>query len=190
MILPFDELNVVRSGLEELSIEAGSTKENVKPLNKDDCIDLVLDALIVAYVYGVETANQSLGTAIPTLEGEMRSAIEKKIAGKDFRERVSEYAAAGDIASIMRVADTDMTRIFNEAGMNTARAVSSGGRPVTKTWRTMEDDRVRDTHEYLQGMTVPLEARFYTYDGDSAMYPGDFGNADNNCNCRCLLEFR
>lgn len=52
----------------------------------------------------------------------------------------------------------------------------------------MMDDRVRDTHSYLEGMEVPYNARFYTYDGDSAEAPGMFSLPENNINCRCVVE--
>ena len=56
-----------------------------------------------------------------------------------------------------------------------------------KTWETMKDDRVRDEHQYLDGVSVGINDRFYTDDGDSAMYPGDFENPALNINCRCYV---
>lgn len=53
----------------------------------------------------------------------------------------------------------------------------------------MEDDKVRDTHDYLEGMSVGIDEEFYTYDGDHALYPGGFENAQNNVNCRCFLTY-
>ena len=65
-----------------------------------------------------------------------------------------------------------------------------GARVVEKVWATMEDERVRTTHEFLDGVGVPLDTLFFTIDGDSARYPGDFTKAENNCGCRCWLNFR
>jgi hypothetical protein len=59
----------------------------------------------------------------------------------------------------------------------------------SKTWVTMMDDRVRDTHDYLEGETVGIGEDFYTYDGDHASAPGLFELAENNVNCRCELLF-
>jgi hypothetical protein len=53
----------------------------------------------------------------------------------------------------------------------------------------MDDDRVRDTHMFLEGVEVPMGERFYTFDGDSAMIPGDFALPENNINCRCTLSY-
>ena len=65
-----------------------------------------------------------------------------------------------------------------------------GARVVEKVWATMEDERVRETHNFLDGVSVPLGTLFVAIDGDSARYPGDFTKAENNCSCRCWLEYR
>ena len=127
-----------------------------------------------------------LGVDIVPDMDEMQRSIEKRIDDKDFRDRIREYAPQGDAEAIVRVIDTDSTRVFNEGIVNAARR--SGA--TTKTWQTMRDDKVRDTHFFLEGVTVPIDAEFYTYDGDRAYAPGDFTLAENNVNCRCVLTVR
>jgi len=95
------------------------------------------------------------------------------------------YESGGTIADILRIAETEMTRIGNESALGAA--VKAGA--TSKTWLTQLDDRVRDTHTYLESVTVPIDARFYTYDGDSAQAPGLFSKAENNVGCRCELSF-
>ena len=51
----------------------------------------------------------------------------------------------------------------------------------------MGDERVRDTHSPLEGITVGLNDLFYTWDGDAAMAPGGFTLPQNNVNCRCWI---
>ena len=34
------------------------------------------------------------------------------------------------------------------------------------------DDKVRETHRYLEGASVSLDEEFWTFDGDHAAYPG------------------
>lgn len=186
MILPYDELNNIQSQLEEESFDV-EAEDGTKKLrfNVDACIDIVLDALIMAYVYGVDYANETLGTDIPPIKESMKETIYKKVADKDFEQRVREYAENGQLPDIMRVVETDMTRVFNEGSLKAAKKAGA----KNKTWLTMMDDRVRDTHSYLEGMTVPIDAEFYTFDGDHASSPGGFSMAENNVNCRCVLMF-
>ena len=90
---------------------------------------------------------------------------------------------AGDIT---RLAESEAHRAFNQGAYECAKAL---GGDFEKEWNTMGDERVRDTHQYLEGARVPVDALFYTFDGDSAMYPGGFTSKENNVNCRCWLVY-
>lgn len=155
------------------------------------CEDEILDLLLIAYTYGCEDANQMLYTEIAPTYKEMRDSIYKKIAGKDFAERIAEYAESGTVDEIMRVADTDSHRVYNEAVMNTAENADSevrkSGEQIYKRWETMLDDRVREPHRWLEGVEIPLDADFIV-EGDRAKAPGGFESPELNINCRCVLS--
>lgn len=181
----FDELSVIS---ERLNADFSLGVEQRK-LFKKDRIDEILDMLIMAYVFGTEDANEELLVEESVETSEMYAAVWREIADKNWEQRVNEYfddpnATAEDI---MRVVETDTNRIYSDAVLNVGEKVSKRGVPVSKTWETMLDDKVRDTHEFLQSVTVPINKRFTTYDGDSARYPGDFTDPSNNVNCRCYI---
>lgn len=177
-LLPIDELNRLRADLES------------QKLTEEEAIDAVLDLLILAYMNGNKDVNESLSTSIdPSMSVFMNEAY-KEIEGKDFVDRVSEYFAEGDIESIMRVADTDSHRLYNVGAFDTANtAEKKEGIKAYKVWRTMEDDKVRDEHRYLEGQRVPLDAKFYAEDGSSTYYPGGFGVPQLDINCRCVCTY-
>jgi hypothetical protein len=126
-----------------------------------------------------------LGTDFSPDVAKMDASINKRIAGKTWRERVRDYVDnGGTVEDIVRVADTESHRDTNEGIYDTA--VEGGAQ--YKTWETMMDNRVREAHEELQGQTVPLNDVFVTWDGHEARYPGDFDTAELNANCRCYLE--
>lgn len=55
-----------------------------------------------------------------------------------------------------------------------------------------ERDEVRPSHDALDGMTAAIDAPFvipagFSNAGARAMYPGDFGIADEDINCRCTI---
>ena len=91
----------------------------------------------------------------------------------------------GTPADIARVIGTDAHRIYNDAMYD--QAVRNGA--TKKTWCTMADLRVRDSHSYLDGVTIPIDAEFYTYKGNKTQYPGQFGVAEEDVNCRCWLTY-
>ena len=181
--LLFDNLNLLRTDLTEAVDTYGSLK-NI-PL-RDGLGDIILDYLVYAYVMGVEDVNEQFETDFEVQPDRLEEVVNLKIADKDYRQRVEEYVNnGGTVDDIMRIVETDTTRIYNTGGLDTA--VKAGAK--YKRWNTMQDDRVRDTHDYLLGTRMPIDADFYTYDGDHASGPGGFQLAENNVNCRCWLTF-
>ena len=123
---------------------------------------------------------------------EMYEAIYKPVAGETFEERIDRRLREGtlDTETLSRIIDTDYHRCEETGAYNTAQQYAeSSGRQAYKSWMTMMDSRVRETHWSIQSVEVPMDGRFYTFDGDSARFPGDFEFADNNINCRCWLHY-
>lgn len=191
---PFEQLETLRSELEDDF--SGGIEERKR--NKKRRIDEILEMLIIAYMFGNESGNYMLsGETTPTQDDEelpipirvdsMNGSIFRKIADKTWEERVSEYLddEAGTVDEIIRVVDTDLNRVYNDSILDVGERADG---TVMKTWQTMEDDRVRDTHFPLQSVKIPVDARFYAWDGDSARYPGDFTLPENNINCRCRIS--
>lgn len=177
MSLLFDELNL----LTRYSFAEWQTSD--KPL--DELIDDYLDLLIMCYVYGNEDANGELGSDIEVDADYLYKIVYEKVADKNWKERVEEYAPEGQIDDIVRVIETDGHRVYSRSKQHTATKAGA----MYKKWLTMRDPKVRETHEYLEGMTVGIDDRFYTFDGDSALEPGGFTLAENNVNCRCVLSY-
>lgn len=172
-LMPFDELELLRAKL-----------ESKKQIDAEDTIDEIMDLLIVAYLNGNKDANESLLTEVEPDIAKFQEQAYREYDGKNFIDRVSEYAEQGDVESIMRVAETETARLYNSGVYDTA---VDSGLTVYKRWNTQMDERVRETHFYLEGQRIPLEAEFYTFDGDHAQAPLMFTLAENNVNCRCYL---
>ena len=183
-ILPFDELNRFDSEIRERFGKESLQKRD--KLEEDDIIDELLDLFLLAYAMGNSVTNDNLSSNYAPPVDEVMKVVDAKVAGKTWRERVEDYFANGGTGEdIARIADTETHRIANTAALDTAKYAGA----KSKTWITMLDDRVRDTHDYLEGETVGINDDFYTYDGDHASAPGLFELAENNVNCRCELLF-
>lgn len=206
---PFDQLTVLRSELDDTFQAGPEERKRRKPY----IIDEILEMLIMAYMYGNEAANTMLyGSDVvdqiePEQEGpnrvidintdDMNRSVFKVVAGKNWEQRITEYLddENGTVDDVIRVVDTDMHRIYNDSILNVGERAEDeeqedGGvvKPtVMKTWVTMADQKVRDPHAYLEGVSVPVDGRFYSYNGQSARYPGDFGTPEMDCNCRCRI---
>lgn len=184
-LLPIDELNVLGEYIDTLAED--DSNQLRKDIDVDYLIDTVLDVLIMSYVFGIDSANEDIGTNLTPNEDNMRKSIYKKIDNKDFQDRIRQYCQDGGTTDdIKRIADTETHRNYNQGQYDTAK---SSNLNITKYWVTMLDEKVRDTHVFLEGVGKPLDEMFYTYDGDSALTPGGFETAQNNVNCRCELTF-
>lgn len=186
-ILPIDEINAFEDRLKVHFTDEGKGRIKSRQ-DAEAIIDELLDLFLLAYANGATATNTELGTAVMPSVDAVDAAVYAPVAGETWRDRVLGYFdSGGTLYDIRRIAETDATRIYNQGAVDAVVANNETASTV-KRWRTMGDDRVRDTHDYLEGMEVPFTSRFYTYDGDSADYPGGFSLSENNINCRCIVE--
>lgn len=182
--LPLDELNALKKRITRHFGEDGRIKSRQ---DCEDILDEMLDLYLLTLAEAVDGVNKQFRTGIEPTPQEVQETVYRRIDGATWRDRVlAWYAAGGTVEDIMRIADTEMHRISNETALDTAIKAGAG----EKTWLTMADWLVRPTHDYIHGVTVPIDAEFYTFDGDHAQAPGGFDRAENNINCRCELEFK
>ena len=171
MLLRIDELNSLRSDIERYS----------KDRNK--LTDLMVDWLTLAYADGKSDVEDQLRGETDISVERVMNVIFADVGGKTAFERIDDDLDS--IEELYLLFGNERQRVYNTAANDTAGNLGA----KFKTWHTMLDDRVRETHDYLEGMTKPMNEPFYTYTGDSAMYPQDFGDAANNINCRCYLTY-
>ena len=188
-LMPYDELNTFKAMVTEYKTAPLTNDEQARlRLDIEDYIEFLL---IEAYVYGNVQAMQDLGIldkdpADLINPDVMEQTINERIADKTFKQRIEEYIddENSTVEDFQRVAETDATRVYNAGVVDGGKA--SGVPGVRKQWVTAGDERVRDPHQWLDGVIVPLDEKFYV-DGDSAMAPGGFADPALNCNCRCEI---
>ena len=152
-------------------------------------VDDILSFLIKAYTMGIEGAAFMLGHELEVDIDQMEDAIFLVIDGKTYADRVADHVLQDDLGGLKNLVESEFHRVYNAAvydgGMD---YVDNGSFGVTKTWYTMKDNAVRDTHRYLESQSIPREEEFFTNDGDHAPYPGKFEKVENNANCRCIVR--
>lgn len=172
-IAKFDELNTLDVYSVILSAD-----------NYKKAIELFDDILIDAYIEGFASAAYILGEDRQIDNAQMQRALEKQYGGISIQDKVKEYYNSQDTESLKALVDSEYHRVYN-----TARDNAYSDYRYKKKWVTVGDDKVRITHEFLDGVTVNANERFNTFDGDSALFPGDFTSAENNANCRCIIDY-
>lgn len=136
----------------------------------DDCL---IDFLVDGYTLGLISLNTDKKMPDPYM------FLNIEYNGITIEEKFREYWEAGDYESIRRLAESEANRMWNQGALLTGAKY--------KTWHTQMDEKVRDEHFPLEGITVPIDGVFVTYTGDEGQAPCMFTRADNNANCRCYL---
>jgi len=170
-----DKLNNLISVIRELKVE----NINPKKLKAE-----FFDILEYLYVMGVTDCQKELGIDLTP----KAKSLDKEYSGETIGQKFDKYVETGDTEALITLIDSEGIRALNEGGFETAELVKD--EDILKTWVTMNDLRVRDTHWLLEGVTLPINEKFTTVDGDEALYPHGFSNASNNANCRCILTYR
>ena len=184
-ILAFDEINALMT----TSYNTASSEDISARIIQ--IADDLLSLLIKAYKQGIEAISEMLIYELYVDTNKMYEAIYKIIDGKDFEDRVIDHVLADDIAGLLLLTDSEYHRVYCTAADDGAKeCAEDNNQRIEKTWHTLLDDKVRETHLYLEGNTVSLGDEFYTYDDDHAQFPGTFTKAENNVNCRCYLTYQ
>ena len=183
----FDTLDAFLDGFRTRNFDRSTPQSSQE---EEDIIDELLDLYLLAFYEGSKDAAKELMIDVEPSTRDAQRVINQPIDGKTYRDRVKDYlngrmgeTTGTPAEAIARVAETDSVRIYNESKLETA--LKNGA--TEKTWKTMEDNRVRDTHVLLDGVTVPIDGYFYTYTGAKAQAPCQFGDASEDVNCRCYI---
>ena len=173
----FDELNVLKAQFATYR------------LAKEDAEQEFTDTLEDAYIEGFAAAQYILGDDSAINPKDLQEAVQFSYNGQTIQQKFADYYETGNTKDISRLLDSEFHRVYNTAALDAAEQAQRNGKNILKQWLTVRDDKVRGTHEYIEGDMVPLDDVFVTYDGDYAKAPGEFQLAQNNANCRCILRF-
>ena len=87
------------------------------------------------------------------------------------------------------IARTEAHRIYEASSEDARQQAKAAGAKVVKQWDATLDGKTRDNHRQLDGTIVEVDG-YFTIDGKKSKYPGGFGNAAEDCNCRCVALTR
>lgn len=180
-VFEWDELNILREDASNFIREAKQRKPN-KDAVKGFC-DYMEFVLCLVYAYGWHDAEEIVGI-IPLPDGFDDRSVNREIAGETWRDRMEKQIDDLSEEGVLRIIETESTRDYSTGVVD---AGTASGQNVKKRWNTMMDWKVRDNHQFLEGIEVGLKDLFYTPDGDSAQFPGGFSLPENNVNCRCFV---
>lgn len=105
----------------------------------------------------------------------------------DIAKRLAEKVGEANSYSHIRAARTMTTSAENAGRLDSYRRAEEMGIQMRKKWLATNDDRTREAHSELDGVSVPVDEPFENEIGE-IMFPGDPDADDANIyNCRCTL---
>lgn len=139
-----------------------------------------------------EDLYSELGVNIKQLKQAVRQEITRGLASNmplaDIARNITNRTKA-PLSRAKTIVRTEGHRIQQASADDARNAAKAEGCDVVKQWDGTLDGNTRSTHRRLDGQIRETEEPF-EMDGKTAMYPGDFGKAEEDCNCRCVALTR
>lgn len=139
-----------------------------------------------------EPLYESLGVDVTKLKKTISTEITRGIAaGYSYGEMAQGIAlmTKAPLSRARTIVRTEAGRVQEQANFDAANKAKAAGADVVKQWSAVLDGKTRDTHRELDHQIREMDKPFETH-GKKAMYPHDFGDPAEDCNCRCTLLTR
>ena len=134
----------------------------------------------------------ALGVDIAKLKKTISSEITRGIASsRPYAEIARNLGNAAEIPKnrAKLITRTEGHRVQSASNYNACVDAKAKGADVVKQWSAALDARTRPSHRSLDGQIVEVDEPF-SLGNKTAMFPGDFGDPAEDCNCRCRVNQR
>ncbi|MBO5208062.1 MAG: hypothetical protein J6B68_01820 [Lachnospiraceae bacterium] len=158
------------------------------PINQEEVVQaLQVDSKISQGLY------QRMGEDTDNLKKSIKAELSRGAANGESWNQIAAHIANGMNSPFNKafnraigIARTEGHRVTQEATYHCQQRAKTKGADVVKQWDSTLDGATRPTHVELNGQIREIDERFEVA-GHSAPYPGAFGIASEDCNCRCCL---
>lgn len=169
----------------------------VNPIKFNEVDRASLDAIKQRSEYGMreilrQRAITTFESMSQTKTNEIMRLVEQGIADGSTIDKIALNIAdryTDQSVTIGKAKTIARTEVLTASSIGKAAAVEGvvevlGEKNVEKMWISMQDEDVRDSHQELDGMSIPYDEAFK----DSLYYPRDLrADAGETINCRCDL---
>jgi len=134
----------------------------------------------------------ALGVDINQLKKSISDEITRGIAAGDFYDVIARnirLATGAPLSRVNTIVRTEAHRIQQASAEDARQKAKKKGADVVKQWDATMDSRTRATHAQLDGQIRETD-EYFEIGGKKAMYPGEFGDPAEDCNCRCVATTR
>lgn len=136
-----------------------------------------------------KTRNQKhMADIIYKAQGVAKAGLENGKTYKTMAKELKEIVGK-EVDKPVRMIRTEGHRIRESGKLNAAKDLQAKGVEVTKTWLSMGDEKVRSSHQAMDGQTVRVDEDFTLPSGVKTQAPGMSGIAEEDINCRCIVVY-
>ena len=197
--LDFDEINRLEyeDWFDEMDIEDAAFEERVRAA-------IAFDNRVGAALAWIDRERPSISVMYDRLYEAYRAVLrDLGLQGEALEERAIQFAEEvtkstqrhrADLGGYWTSADRAVEIAKNESGLINNdveyRAAKKSGK-TKKTWHTMGDEKVRETHWPMDGVTVGID-EFFNVGGYDMLFPmdGEHGAPPEEIiNCRCWVTY-
>jgi SPP1 gp7 family putative phage head morphogenesis protein len=122
-------------------------------------------------------------TTTDQLRETLRAGVAAGESTRDIAARIREVFEDATDSRATTIARSEIGRASN---FGSTEGMKQAG-IEQKEWLATQDDVVRDTHSEMDGQRVGIDEEFESPAGGRAEYPGDFGEPEEDINCRCTV---
>ena len=133
-----------------------------------------------------------LGFDVNKLKKTISEEISRGIASSLLYEEIArniQFHTGVPLRRAKTIARTEGHRIQQASAEDARQKAKAKGADVVKQWDAILDGKTRPNHRQLDGQIREVNEPF-TLGTKKAMYPGEFGIAAEDCNCRCVALTR
>ena len=135
---------------------------------------------------------QALGVDVNKLKTVVSSEITRGIASGLMYDEIArniQFRTNAPISRAKTIVRTEGHRIQQASAEDARQVAKSKGADVVKQWDATLDGKTRPTHRQLDGQVRETD-EYFELGNKKAMYPGEFGDPAEDCNCRCVALTR
>lgn len=134
----------------------------------------------------------SLGVDVNKLKTAVSQEISRGLASGLLYDEIArniQFKTNAPLNRAKTIVRTEAHRIQQASAEDARQTAKAKGANVVKQWDATLDGKTRPTHRQLDGQIREVDEPF-ELGTKKAMYPGEFGLPEEDCNCRCVALTR
>lgn len=169
------------------SLVGTSELENVfRIARKEKPIDVQFSSRDIMLEYISQLEKRMSDTTAEAVKLSVQNGLIEGLSVNEIANNIVKISAFSDARANL-IARTESTRAVNAATVAAYNEAMQQGINLQKEWLSSADDKVRETHEKLDGAVVGVNDNFVTSDGNEGIAPASFDVPSEDCNCRCTI---